>query len=486
MERWKLATALLLLLAFTLITRIPFLSVPIASDESQYAYIADGMLHGTVPYRDAWDQKPPGIYFLLAGLFSLFGHNLAVLRLTYLAAAAATAGLVFLFTRELYDEGKGLIAAFAFSFLSGTQLLIQLVSIETFMILFTTAAFFLLARACRKPGTGILLLAGAMFGAAALFKQPAALEFAAALIASPFIFRKWARRSPLKPALLLCAGFIAAFLPFCAYFLLNGAFSDFFGAAAISPISFTLERYSAGAQPSPLLFLLVPLVLLPSAFVASGIALLNKGASRIHLLPAVWLVAAFAGTIPGAQYAHYFLETVPALSVLSALGVSCAIATTHKPSGSLARGATIALAVLLTITLLAQAQLESAYYSGYVETGAYGGARACTNEYQAAVSRVAGIIRSESQPNDTLLCFLADADASLYLASGRLAPGPYFAISAPGKWGGMVLAIGEKQPLFVVTDGMAPEGITAAAEQAVSGGYELRERAGALSLYERK
>ena len=41
--------------------RAPFLSLPLERDEGEYAYIAQRLAAGDVPYRDAFDQKPPAV-----------------------------------------------------------------------------------------------------------------------------------------------------------------------------------------------------------------------------------------------------------------------------------------------------------------------------------------------------------------------------------------------------------------------------------------
>ena len=37
-----------------------------------YGYVGQRILHGEVPYRDAWDQKPPGIHATYAGLWTIW------------------------------------------------------------------------------------------------------------------------------------------------------------------------------------------------------------------------------------------------------------------------------------------------------------------------------------------------------------------------------------------------------------------------------
>ena len=54
--------------AALLLLRLPSLVQPMGADQSLYAYVGDRIRAGGLPYRDAWDQKPPAIHFLYAGL----------------------------------------------------------------------------------------------------------------------------------------------------------------------------------------------------------------------------------------------------------------------------------------------------------------------------------------------------------------------------------------------------------------------------------
>ena len=67
-------------LAFALL-RIPYVSVPLERDEGEYAYIAQRSTHGEVPYRDAFDQKPPGVFLAYRGAFALFGQSIEGIHL---------------------------------------------------------------------------------------------------------------------------------------------------------------------------------------------------------------------------------------------------------------------------------------------------------------------------------------------------------------------------------------------------------------------
>src|SRR3954464_12635439 len=50
-------------------------------DQSIYALVGEGVLHGKMPYRDLWDFKPPGIFLVYALAQGLFGRSMLAVRL---------------------------------------------------------------------------------------------------------------------------------------------------------------------------------------------------------------------------------------------------------------------------------------------------------------------------------------------------------------------------------------------------------------------
>ena len=93
-RRSHMTNRLLLALACVLlIVRLPSLVQPMGGDEGLYAYVGERILDGGVPYRDAWDQKPPGIHFAYAVLWRLWPYE-SVVPAADLAVAAVTAALL--------------------------------------------------------------------------------------------------------------------------------------------------------------------------------------------------------------------------------------------------------------------------------------------------------------------------------------------------------------------------------------------------------
>jgi len=76
----RIALALLLLAAGFLLLA-PMLTYPFGSDHGSFAAVADVIARGGVPYRDVWEIKPPGIYYLFWAVFAAFGRSIFALRL---------------------------------------------------------------------------------------------------------------------------------------------------------------------------------------------------------------------------------------------------------------------------------------------------------------------------------------------------------------------------------------------------------------------
>src|SRR5687768_13434651 len=59
---------------------VPSLKYGFGRDQSIFHYIGREWLEGTLPYHDAFDTKPPGIYLLHSVLIGLFGSGISVIR----------------------------------------------------------------------------------------------------------------------------------------------------------------------------------------------------------------------------------------------------------------------------------------------------------------------------------------------------------------------------------------------------------------------
>src|SRR5689334_8861317 len=72
LARTRFADAIGAFIAF--LFAVPSLSYPFGHDQAVHFYIGREWLRGGLPYRDAFDYKPPAIYALHAMLVALFGE----------------------------------------------------------------------------------------------------------------------------------------------------------------------------------------------------------------------------------------------------------------------------------------------------------------------------------------------------------------------------------------------------------------------------
>ena len=114
-----LGAALALFVAIPSVTPIPGI------DSGIFLYGAQTILHGAVPYRDFWENKPPGIYFIDAvGLWLGGGSRWGIWALEWISLWLA-ACFGFQAIREAFGNipalfaGASLLAAFARVFQGG-------------------------------------------------------------------------------------------------------------------------------------------------------------------------------------------------------------------------------------------------------------------------------------------------------------------------------------------------------------------------------
>src|SRR5258705_12155244 len=59
-------------------------------DQGIFVMVSDAILHGRMPYRDAWDFKPPGIFFFFTLARFLFGSHQIGIRVVERAGLIAS------------------------------------------------------------------------------------------------------------------------------------------------------------------------------------------------------------------------------------------------------------------------------------------------------------------------------------------------------------------------------------------------------------
>src|SRR5262249_43126164 len=110
-RRW-----LLLAIGLSLLLRLPFLRLPMISDEGRYAYVAQRWLDGRGHlYDDLWVSRPQGIFAAYGVIQRTIGPSAADLRFGAWLASVVTLVFVWRYAREWAGRGTAAMAAAIFA-----------------------------------------------------------------------------------------------------------------------------------------------------------------------------------------------------------------------------------------------------------------------------------------------------------------------------------------------------------------------------------
>lgn len=317
-------------LAVVFVLSLPNLQYPIGRDQATYCVIAESLLKGKHLYRDLWDNKPPGIFYLYVPIVRLLGNVTWLVGAVDLVCVLTAALATFCFCRRYLGPQTGAIAALLYTYWHNRKGYINAAQPEVFMVLFAFAAFFLLARDGHRPKLQSFT-AGLALGAAFWIKYNA-LVFLPLIVFLPYLgtcrlhlpsprlgltlsWRVWLTRTAA-----LLAGFAATIVGVLACFRFSGAWP------AIREVQFqVLPRYGAMiVERTPHYFLWAlrqvnfNLGTLPEAGVALAL-LITWRCRDFHRTIPIFLAAAsgFIVTASQARFNAYSFETFfPFLAML--------------------------------------------------------------------------------------------------------------------------------------------------------------------------
>jgi Dolichyl-phosphate-mannose-protein mannosyltransferase len=314
------------------IIRLRLLAVPFERDEGEYAYMGQLLLHGGLPYRDAYSMKLPGTYAAYSLIMAVFGSSPTGVHAGFLIVSLTTIVLMYVAFRRLFTPTIGLVAATVYGLLSvGSPMLGPSAHATHFVNLFAVLGLVFYARWNERRPWRHGALTGLMFGLAILMKQPAVFLalFGGIMVlvrtgtASP---RSW--KSIAAATLAYCAGVAAPYALVVLVMAAGGALDRFWFwtvtyattyASADTPwdVASALFGLSFGRifGEYPLVWLLA-LAGLPVAWIA-GYDLRQK------LLVTVLGACSVASVLPGFNFReHYFVLLLPAVGVQAAIALA--------------------------------------------------------------------------------------------------------------------------------------------------------------------
>jgi len=243
-------TWLLAGIGLVLLRALPSLRFPLGRDEATYCLIGQGLLRGQLLYRDLWDNKPPGVFYIYAVIVKIFGPVMWSIGIVDILWLLAISACIFYFARRYLGAPAAAIAIVFNALWHCSWGYIHAAQPENFLTLFVFLAYFLLMSAKARNWTGNFA-AGLLCGAAFWVKYNAA-PFFPVLTFLPYLdlsrfderprrvrltipWRKWAERT-----LVVVVGFLLTVAVVLIYFWGAGAWP------ALKEVQFeVLPRYAS-------------------------------------------------------------------------------------------------------------------------------------------------------------------------------------------------------------------------------------------------
>ena len=248
-----LGRALLALAAlFVVVRALPILSFPLGRDQGTYLTIGQGLLEGKQLYRDLWDNKPPGIFYLYAGIAKLLGRAMWSAAVVDILLLLLISYFLFRFTETYLGRAGAAIAVMVHASWHGEMKYFWIAQPETFQVVCVLAGYLLMKRRGRW-WKATSFAAGFVLGYACWLKYNG-VAFLPFLLFLPFLDTRGLDKEPPRVSLtipwrnwvtraaFLTAGLAAAIGIVLAWIVFKGAWP------AMREIQFkVLPRYAAMA-----------------------------------------------------------------------------------------------------------------------------------------------------------------------------------------------------------------------------------------------
>lgn len=290
-------------------------------DEAVYGAIATLMNQGGRLYAEGGvDNKPPGIYWLYAATFEVFGrYQMTAIHAIELIAVGATCALLVAVGWAMACRRAGILAAVLYGVLTaaGNPRLLA-ANAEVFMVLPLTAAFLLLLQRRWFWAAVLMVAAGA-------FKQVVAIDVLLLPAALMWIEGSGGRR---RATLLFAAGIVAGLALGAGLLALTGSIPGFWRWTVQSLVGYAGGNWTPANIWSRAQSSLVPFVLTGAVAWIAALALVGRwrALSGAERLAVVWLLLSFVGAVAAGHLAwHYFIQVMPPLALLAGLAVDRAL-----------------------------------------------------------------------------------------------------------------------------------------------------------------
>lgn len=340
-----------------ILIRINLVDIPLDRDEGVFGYIGQVILDNGLPYRDAFDHKPPLVFYLNALALLIVpptpkGIHLFLHAYNYLTLIA------LFYLARVYSQSlpTALWVTFIFAiFSSSPEIQGFTASTEMYLLLPTTLSLLFAVLTVRKGRWGFSLLSGVCAALAFWTKQSAAFMI---LFITLYLLLAQMQLPPRQGTALIKA--LKSFLPWtlgfvlissiiAGYFYARGAFTEFFYWSFTHSYLYSKNITLSFSLPRVLEFSLKILkanVLPIGVGLFSSLILIFKKDSKGYFALFFFILSMLA-TVHGVIYPHYFAQIAPAVAIIGGFGFAFLIDTLRNRKLRVVAVFASALAILL-------------------------------------------------------------------------------------------------------------------------------------------
>src|SRR5438132_6356178 len=335
------------IIALVVILRSPTLLPSMyLGDEAYYGTIANDILDGGTVYRTAVDTKPPGMYYIYAGVFQVSGrNNLRAVHLLAICVVSAAALLLRRIGARVADDWAGAWAGIGYALFVHAYLPRDTLGAnsEIFASLPLVLSVLVFLQGEEKAGWDWMFLSGALVGSATLIRQPSAVNLGVMLACLAYawlILRTHSFGRVLAAGSGVVTGFIAVIAGLACYYQWQGNLHDAYLWAWAFAVRYVESE-------TTFLYVLKRLVTLHLAVMLAWGLLWYFGIRQVietlrsfrrrravpteQVLLILWFALSYLAIFIGWRFpGHYHLAVLPPLSILAGQAFSRFVAEQRR------------------------------------------------------------------------------------------------------------------------------------------------------------